>query len=1208
MPLSFLPVVPPSPPSDAWIVCAACGPIRDLHAVQAGLELAGEPGVEKLPRRYAVGTPVPFPTLRARVAASQVVQQHLADIEAARCGGSGNGRRLSHEEIIGSARAALLLGRAGSFMQRYREYVQETPGSWHPDSRHFLFWDGVLGPGWAGGDAVPEGEARDELSLYASLAYAFFAPPPGTLCCPPAHEEWLLVAYALRAADARGLERLKRAGSVPAKAACEMIAGAFSRAHDAFASFLGRAEESRFPLVYQHGMPLLVHALICGILAGCGTRYLRAWFAMGRFALEQDFAPSQKNLQEQLSRFLDHLELVDSLINRHGFLAERLRFNGALSQLPFAMVYRSLPEYVRRCMMPDELAAAVVELDAAGLRLLARYGASGLLGADGLSHEKDACLRGVLGGDMTLPVPNLPRSPGEVVCEALADTVRRGLQTGDNPLLVADAQSPVLVASRLPTGALLDMRETEVLPPGQDIPPALRVLRKYAPNGLAVLEGATAVEMTRLFVALQAQANMVGSLALPGETLREAQPEPVMLLAHTQGATVYASLRLSLLPETSPLLIPGRGLSELVLEGAGGTAVPVRRDWERELLVFRQAIRRLEEAGLAEAECLQRESLCLRSFSALANVLKICRELGLACCWEAGHVLHLHQPTRGLCLRQGERVGEWLELGGGLPVDEGRVLELSDLLNAYARREGDTLCLGGGEYLLLTPALERQLALLDLVLQEKQGKRRVASAAIPLLDSQALCEAPAAALSPSLPEVPEGLQTTLRPYQLLGYHWLAERFRLGLGALLADDMGLGKTVQVLALLLHAAAQEGAGPSLVVAPLSLRGNWAEEAARFAPSLKVVIYDPSQPEALAEVEPGCLVLASYGQIVTRQTAFAACHWELLVLDEAQAIKNPESRRAQALCALKARARLCLTGTPIENSLLDLWSQMRFLNPGLLGARTHFLRRFRQLSPGELSLLRELLAPIVLRRTKADVLTQLPPLTETVVWVDFSREERALYESLRRRAVERLERGGEGASGGVSILADLTRLRRACCHGKLALAEFSGDSSKISAMVARVEELRAAGRRVLVFSQFTDVLDLAEESLVAAHISLLRLDGSTPVAQRNKAVHQFQNGMADAFLVSLKAGGAGLNLTAADDVILLDPWWNPAVEAQAVSRSHRMGQQRPVTLCRFMVRGTVEERILELHRDKRELAESVLFGSAEELPLSKLRALLG
>ena len=429
------------------------------------------------------------------------------------------------------------------------------------------------------------------------------------------------------------------------------------------------------------------------------------------------------------------------------------------------------------------------------------------------------------------------------------------------------------------------------------------------------------------------------------------------------------------------------------------------------------------------------------------------------------------------------------------------------------------------------------------------------------------------------PELPSTLRAELRPYQHDGFRWLARLARWGAGACLADDMGLGKTVQTLALLLDRAPD---GPALVVAPTSVVANWLDEARRFTPTLNVISYTGAASSRTGR------------------------------LDKLGPFRE-----------LKARFRLVTTGTPIQNSLMDLYSLFGFLNPGMLGSTEHYRRHFatpaeRDGDPAARARLRRLVAPFVLRRLKTEVLDDLPPRTEIVLHVELSPAEAALYEALRRRAVEDLEammiRGG-GADPGVDsdvdsgvgpgtgsgmgdgrleILAHLTRLRLACCNPRLVQDAGAPASSKLATFAETLDELLASRHKVLVFSQFVKHLKLIEEYLAGAGIAYQYLDGSTPAKARAERIAAFQAGQGDVFLISLKAGGVGLNLTAADYVIHMDPWWNPAAEDQASDRAHRIGQTRPVTIYRLVAKGTIEEQIVEMHRHKRDLAERLLEGA--------------
>ena len=571
---------------------------------------------------------------------------------------------------------------------------------------------------------------------------------------------------------------------------------------------------------------------------------------------------------------------------------------------------------------------------------------------------------------------------------------------------------------------------------------------------------------------------------------------------------------------------------------------------------------------------------------------------------------------------------DWFSLDGEVRVDENRVFSLKQLMQlAFESRRSRFVALGDGEYLALTEQLRQQLADLHALGQpDKKGIKLPAAAAAWLAEtldgaalkgdklwSQRLVRLDEAALLE--PVLPTALQAELRGYQTEGFAWMARLAHAGLGACLADDMGLGKTVQTLALLLHRAE---AGPALVIAPTSVCGNWLAEAARFAPSLRVSFYGEGERASMLEsAGPFDLVVASYALAQIDAEAFAKVEWATLVLDEAQALKNAATKRAKSVATLQADFRLALTGTPVENRLADLWSIMNLLNPGLLGSSAQFGERFagaieRNRDDAARQRLRRLVQPFLLRRTKAQVLTDLPPRTEIIHRVEPGPEERAFLEAARRSAIERVAQVGDDVGSGQAafhVLAELTRLRRAACDPRLVAPEFGLVGAKAQEFEQLATELVAGHHKALVFSQFTDFLKLLAERLQACGISYQYLDGSTPAAERTKRVAAFQRGEGDLFLISLKAGGFGLNLTAADYVLIVDPWWNPAAEDQAMGRAHRIGQQRPVTVYRLVTAGSIEERIIELHRDKRGLADGILEGQDNAAPLAAadLRALL-
>jgi SNF2 family DNA or RNA helicase len=436
---------------------------------------------------------------------------------------------------------------------------------------------------------------------------------------------------------------------------------------------------------------------------------------------------------------------------------------------------------------------------------------------------------------------------------------------------------------------------------------------------------------------------------------------------------------------------------------------------------------------------------------------------------------------------------------------------------------------------------------------------------------------------------PEDLGADLRAYQRAGAAWLIARRDARLGALLADDMGLGKTLQLLAAL-------GPGRALVVCPTSVLHEWRDQLSRFRPALRVSTYHGASRSLDPEAD---VTLTSYALLRLDADALAAREWDAVVLDEAQAIKNPSSQISRAARRLSARWRVALSGTPVENRLDELWSQMAFLNPGLLGTRRDFEQRYsRPIAGGDREAadrLNRRLRPFVLRRTKAEVAPELPERTEVERRCELSEDERALYEGLRAATRSEVVRQLDRGASPLGALEALLRLRQAACHpGLLPGSEGHLTSAKTELLLELLETIVADGHRALVFSQWTGLLDLIEPPLRRAGHTWLRLDGST--THREEVVGAFQDPAGPPLmLISLKAGGTGLNLTAADHVVLLDPWWNPAVEDQAADRAHRIGRTRPVMIHRLVAAGTVEERLVVLQREKRALAAAALEGAA-------------
>ena len=481
----------------------------------------------------------------------------------------------------------------------------------------------------------------------------------------------------------------------------------------------------------------------------------------------------------------------------------------------------------------------------------------------------------------------------------------------------------------------------------------------------------------------------------------------------------------------------------------------------------------------------------------------------------------------------------------------------------------------------------------DLLAARAENDGRTPLAAMPLVGE--LCEAmetpPPMDLEriqsllddkPAVAPTLAGFRGELRGYQSAGVAWLTRLRDAGLGAVLADDMGLGKTIQALCVLR--------GATLVVCPRSVIHNWTKETERFRPDLDVALYHgPARKLTDADV-----TLTTYATLRNDAEILGEVDWDCVVLDEAQAIKNPDSQVARAAYGLRGAFRLSLSGTPIENRLDELWSQMHFVNRGLLGGRRDFGERYEKpMLAGDAALterLRRRIKPFLLRRLKREVATELPPRTDAILYCELDTDERALYDAVRLAARADVVRElTEGASVMAAFEA-LLRLRQAACHSGLLPDRDAQTSSKVEALCDALEDAVADGHKALVFSQWTSLLDRVEPHLDSRSIAFTRLDGKT--RDRGAVVDTFQDPAGPpVLLISLKAGGTGLNLTAADHVFLLDPWWNPAVEEQAADRAHRIGQDRPVMVYRLVAKDTVEERVLDLQRRKREIADAAL-----------------
>ena len=591
----------------------------------------------------------------------------------------------------------------------------------------------------------------------------------------------------------------------------------------------------------------------------------------------------------------------------------------------------------------------------------------------------------------------------------------------------------------------------------------------------------------------------------------------------------------------------------------------------------------------------------------------------------AGRGRRITRPAQPSDLRlQVTPARDWLGLSGHAIID-GIEISLDDLLTAILTGLR-FVAVEGGELVRISAALRDSLAPAAAAIRTRDGHRGLPSVAANAVlaaeaagvmvdagthtaDWQRRITALRAARS-SAPQLPDGLQAELRSYQRTGLEWLIGLAAWAPGCILADDMGLGKTLQSIGLLLHHAAH---GPALVVAPTSVCDNWREECARFAPSLRVTAYrDRNRAELLQDLDADDVLIASYDIVQRDIELLSEIGWTTLVLDEAQAIKNAGTARARAIMQLPADFTVLLSGTPVENHLGELWSLMSRAVPGLLGPAEQFRERFQR--PADPSTeadrrasLAALIRPFVLRRRKVDVAPELPARIVTTERVPLSPAELRSYQVARAALAAKVS--GLGESQRFEVLSAITRLRQLSSAAQLIDEHSDLPSAKLDRTVELLCELWEEGQSCLVFSQFTSLLRLLEPRLREARLPYLYLDGGTPAGERQHLVKKFQNGGAAVFLLSLKAGGTGLNLTRASAVIHLDPWWNPAVEDQATDRAHRIGQTQPVTVVRLVAAGTIEEQILELHATKRELVDSVLSGAdgGQSMSVRELTALL-
>ena len=680
----------------------------------------------------------------------------------------------------------------------------------------------------------------------------------------------------------------------------------------------------------------------------------------------------------------------------------------------------------------------------------------------------------------------------------------------------------------------------------------------------------------------------------------------------------------------------GEGRSLYVVTNQEGCRGQLRRDFEKEVgnrnlflefLAGLIGMEKTEEDGMLDYQAVVDESV--QSQLGLEELLQVVE-------WIQAHpenaVLEMMDGSKfrvsGVAKLKSisiasARKNNWLSMVGQVEIDATKMESLSDFINRLDQGVGDYIRLDEQTFCKISKELQQKVRLLKSVLQRQEDELLVNKLAFAALDGafgdqlvtadfsvkqlrhniRNSVETPVA-VSPEL-------QGTLKPYQQEGYEWMARLSAWSGGACLADDMGLGKTIQTIALMLH---RKEEGPSLVVAPTSVVANWRKEITRFAPTLSVqVLNEPCDHiSVIHEAGTGSVVVASYGLLVSMQQDLEAKRWNIACLDEAHVIKNHLTKTFRAAASLHAASRIILTGTPVQNNLMELWSLFQFITPGLLGGFKGFKKKYAEgieeydEKDDQLEGLRHVVAPFLLRRTKEQVLDDLPEIDDSVRYIQLSDEEMAIYESTRKKTADNLNlffnNFSKNTNSAVCALAMLTTLREIPCSCSLVVQGWKQRSSKEQALLDLLEEIDLGHYGVLVFSQFTSFLTEVRHLLEEEGIAYLYLDGATSQQRRQQLIDQYQSGESPAvFLISLKAGGVGLNLTRANYVIHLDPWWNPSIEQQATDRVYRIGQDKNVTVYHLIASHTIEERILELHQHKQHISDGIMAGASFNATLS-------
>jgi SNF2 family DNA or RNA helicase len=725
-----------------------------------------------------------------------------------------------------------------------------------------------------------------------------------------------------------------------------------------------------------------------------------------------------------------------------------------------------------------------------------------------------------------------------------------------------------------------------------------------------------AIAEKQVLAAINAVSGIVTVHSDIGGAMANAEEVPSHSIPHIHLLPAGAGLKVAILSRPfgngGSYYRPGAG-GETVIAEIDGKRLQTRRNLQEEKQLSENALASCPTLTNSEAE--DGEWLIAEPESCLELLLEL-QGLGdtVTVEWPEGEKLRVsHRADLKDFNLAIQRQQDWFAATGELKLSDDLVLDMQHLLELLEKTPSRFIPLGDGQFLALTQTFRKRLDELRMF-SEKHGRgmRFHPLATFGLEDFvdevgklktdehwqqhiQRLKEA-----QNLEPKIPSTFQAELRDYQIEGFTWMSRLAHWGVGACLADQMGLGKTVQALATILTRA---HTGATLIIAPTSVCLNWVSEAQKFAPTLNIIQFSANNRQKLLDgLQPFDMLVCSYGLLQQEELAqmLAQVEWQTIVIDEAQAIKNMTTKRSQAAMNLKASFKLITTGTPIENHLGELWNLFRFINPGLLGSFDNFNQRFavpieKYQDKQARSKLKKLIQPFLLRRTKNEVLEELPSRTEILLHVELSQDEMAFYEALRREAVSKLtDSDAHSGQKHLQVLAEIMKLRRACCNPSLVMADTPLPSAKLQLFAEVVGDLLENRHKALVFSQFVDHLHIIRDYLDKQGIKYQYLDGSTPMQERKKRVDAFQSGEGDIFLISLKAGGTGINLTAADYVIHMDPWWNPAVEDQASDRAHRIGQQRPVTIYRLVAKNTIEDKIVELHHHKRDLADSLLEGA--------------